>query len=215
LFSFFDERAGRYDGATAAWDGHGFYDRVAACLDCATPSPDILDLGIGTGFELSAIFQRFPKARVTGVDLSSGMLEALSRNFAGKLDSIRLFRESVLDFDFGEGEYDFIVSIATMHHFLPEQRLRVYRKACSALRPGGRYLEADKFVSKPLELHLQRKHRPEIEQAVAAGLPPAHIDIPAAFASARSLLRSAGFESVETAYADGECRSAILLAGCT
>ena len=55
-----------------------FYQSVTDALPDLGAEPRILDLGIGTGLELDCLFERFPDAQVTGIDVSAEMLAQLS-----------------------------------------------------------------------------------------------------------------------------------------
>ena len=57
-----------------------FYPFTADCLP-DTPEARILDLGCGTGLELNWYYHRNPAAKITGIDLSQGMLTALREKF--------------------------------------------------------------------------------------------------------------------------------------
>ena len=43
----------------------------------------------------------------------------------------------------GAEQYGAVVSVESLHHFTPEQKLELYKKIHAALRPGGFFLEAD------------------------------------------------------------------------
>ena len=45
--------------------------------------------------------------------------------------------------DLGAEQYGAVVSVESLHHFTPEQKLELYKKIHAALRPGGFFLEAD------------------------------------------------------------------------
>ena len=45
--------------------------------------------------------------------------------------------------DLGAEQYGAVVSVESLHHFTPEQKLGLYKKIHAALRPGGFFLEAD------------------------------------------------------------------------
>ena len=64
----------------------------------------VLDLGCGTGLELEEYYPLNPTARVTGIDLSQGMLTELKRKLFDK--DITLICGSYFDLPFGEGVYD-------------------------------------------------------------------------------------------------------------
>ena len=60
-----------------------FYPFTAGCLP-QTADPNVLDLGCGTGLELGYYFEMVPTAKITGIDLSPGMLAVLRNKFADK-----------------------------------------------------------------------------------------------------------------------------------
>lgn len=78
---FFDRRLDGYEAhQLTCIDSAGiFYPFTAGCLP-AQPGASILDLGCGTGLELSYYFKRNPTARVTGIDLAQGMLAELKES---------------------------------------------------------------------------------------------------------------------------------------
>ena len=69
----------------------------------------ILDLGCGTGLELEELFAVNPGAKVTGIDLSEAMLNALKAKFPEK--DLTLVCASYFDVPFGENAYDAAVSV--------------------------------------------------------------------------------------------------------
>lgn len=82
---FFDRRLDGYEAhqLTAIASAQEFYPFTASLLP-VQPGARILDLGCGTGLELDFYFPRNPTARVTGIDLAPGMLQALREKFAGR-----------------------------------------------------------------------------------------------------------------------------------
>lgn len=54
-----------------------------------TPS-EILEVGCGTGSNLIALSRRFPRARITGIDLSEAMLGVARRKLASLVDRVTL-----------------------------------------------------------------------------------------------------------------------------
>ena len=72
---FFDRKADGYD------DVHRSFMETKTALTEALPDGTrrVLDLGGGTGLELFPLFERFPDAVVTVIDVSEKMLDALCR----------------------------------------------------------------------------------------------------------------------------------------
>ena len=101
----------------------------------------LLDLGCGTGLELDEIFRRFPSLRVTGIDLTSEMLEELHRKHPDKALTLRC--EDYFAADLGKEVFDAAVSFESLHHFTKEMKQKLYQKVFDALKPGGVYIECD------------------------------------------------------------------------
>lgn len=75
---FFDTRLDIYDEhqLSAIESAREFYPFTAQQLP-VQEGARVLDLGCGTGLELQAYFVLNPSARVLGIDLAPGMLDAL------------------------------------------------------------------------------------------------------------------------------------------
>ena len=147
----FEEMAAFFDARVDGYEAHmlnnvagsdRFYEETVRALPLA-PGMWLLDLGCGTGLELDALYRLCPDARVTGVDLSSGMLDALRKKHSGK--GIHLIQGDYFSIPFS-GPFDAAVAVETMHHFEADAKRRLYRKIAEALRPGGVYVETD-FVA--------------------------------------------------------------------
>ena len=142
--SFFDSRLEEYDRhqLTEIERAGEFYRFTAECLP-AHPGARILDLGCGTGLELEEYFRINPSAKVTGIDLAPGMLKRLESKFPGR--ELTLILGSYFDVPFGECEFDAAVSVESLHHFTKEEKVPLYSKTYSALRPGGKFVLTDYF----------------------------------------------------------------------
>ena len=78
---FFESRLESYDEhMRTEIEGAGeFYPYTANCLP-QSAGCRVLDLGCGTGLELEEYLSLNPTAKITGIDLSEGMLDALRQN---------------------------------------------------------------------------------------------------------------------------------------
>jgi tRNA (cmo5U34)-methyltransferase len=97
----------------------------------------------------------------------------------------------------GRQAYDYVVSAMAMHHVLHDVKRELYDKIHAALKPGGKYIEADSVIPAVLEPYFLAEYHKE-----AAGLAQAqegwyHIDIPFSIDTQRSLLLGAGFRDFE------------------
>lgn len=155
----------------------------------------VLDLGGGTGLELIYLFERFPNAEVTVVDISENMLKMLSkRPFASKIKTIC---GNFFEVDMGSG-YDAVISTSALHHFLKEDKLRLFGRVYACLRSGGEFINSDKFANRPedeevwlADYYENKDKRP-------------HIDTPLSVVTETALLEKAGFCDIEVFECDAE-----------
>ena len=105
MSDFFEARLDGYDEhmLTNIESAEEFYSFTAKQLP-TTENCRILDLGCGTGLELEEYYLLNPTARVTGIDLSQGMLSALKKKFADK--EITLICDSYFDVPFDVSLFD-------------------------------------------------------------------------------------------------------------
>ena len=101
MAAFFEARLDGYEEhmLEAIEGAADFYPFTAALLPEA-PGAAVLDLGCGTGLELDWFFRRNPTARVTGIDLSQGMLDALKAKHGQR--ALTLVQGSYFDLPLGE-----------------------------------------------------------------------------------------------------------------
>ncbi|UQX02387.1 class I SAM-dependent methyltransferase [Streptomyces sp. RerS4] len=93
-----------------------------------------LDVCCGTGAALP-LLRRLCRERVTGVDLSAGMLAEAARALPDGVDLVRADARA-LPARLGDA-YDLAVSFGAFGHFLPAERPALFSGVHRALRPGG------------------------------------------------------------------------------
>ena len=190
---FFDRRIDGYEAhqLDTIASAREFYPFTAAQLP-AWPGAELLDLGCGTGLELTWYFARNPAARVTGIDLAPGMLTALRERFPGK--DLTLICGSYFDVELGEDRFDGAVSVESLHHFTAAEKLPLYRKLYAALRPGGTLILTDYFAADEDEERRPRQEllRLKAEQGLASDV-FYHYDTPLTVDHERETLEQAGF----------------------
>ena len=210
-----DTKPAWHDGVVS--DQEARYDRIAdgyarwwspihrpatlRLLDEITPAVDagatrILDVGAGTGALAAAAVTRWPAVRVTGVDISAGMLRLAARERASlpaaAADRVTLVRAPADRLPFAEGAYDVVVSAFVLQ--LVPSRFRMLREARRVLAPGGTLAVAAWMAGGSLPA--DEAYAAALE---AAGLEPRDDgggagDI-ASTGAATALLRRAGFAS--------------------
>lgn len=163
---------------------------------------ELLDLGCGTGLELDEIFKTRPFIKVTGIDLTQAMLDKLKQKHLDK--NLTLINASYFDHDFGIEQYDAAISFQTMHHFLHEDKIRLYSRLCAALRSGGQYIESDYMVTsqEDEDFFFSENRRLRREQGIPVG-EFFHYDTPCTIDTQIALLYKAGFNTVKMVWRKG------------
>jgi demethylmenaquinone methyltransferase/2-methoxy-6-polyprenyl-1,4-benzoquinol methylase len=205
IAAMFDRIAPRYDllnrllslGTDLSWR------RRALDLAVLTEGGRALDVGTGTGDFALALLARSPRsARVTGVDISAGMLEIAERRAAKAGFGSRYERliASVESLPFADGTFDVAVAGFVIRNVGDIPRgLREMRRV---LRPGGRAVILDLHTPRnPMVRQLYRSYSflsPRLAAALG-GDPEAYRYLPRSIEAfydpeaLATLLRDAGF----------------------
>ena len=196
MAEFFDNRIEDYDKhmLSCIVGAEEFYPFTARALP-SSPNAEILDLGCGTGLELSEYFKLNPTARVTGIDLSEKMLSALRKKFPE--ESLTLIRGSYMEIPLGDSLYDAAVSVESFHHFTKDEKVPLYKKIRASLRDGGYLIITDYFAKDVYEETLFRNQLASLKRA--EGITDSelyHYDIPLTVEHECEALIEAGFSSV-------------------
>ena len=197
MASFFESRLSGYDAhmLTEIEGAAAFYPYTAKQLPLKEGC-EILDLGCGTGLELESYFPLNPSARITAIDLSRGMLDALESKFPGK--ALTLLCGSYFDVPLGTDRFDAAVSVESLHHFTARQKTALYQKLFNALRDGGFLILTDYFAES--QAH-ERAYFAELARLKAEqGLDDAafyHYDTPLTVEHEIQALQAAGFAACE------------------
>ena len=197
MSDFFEARLDGYDEhmMTNIEYASEFYPFTAKQLPTAE-NCCILDLGCGTGLELEEYYPLNPSAKITGVDLSQGMLSALKKKFADK--DITLICGSYFDVYFGMSLFDSAVSVESLHHFTKAEKVPLYAKLHRALKDGGYFVLTDYFSLTDEEEQMHRQNLSELktEQGISDDA-FYHYDTPLTVKHETEALFEAGFSSVE------------------
>ena len=197
MSEFFEKRLNGYDEhmLTNIESAREFYPFTAECLPKVNGCR-VLDLGCGTGLELEYYFALNPTARVTGIDLSQGMLDALSAKFEGK--DITLVCDSYFAVPLGENVFDSAVSVESLHHFTQKEKIPLYTKVCKAIKDGGCFILTDYFALSEKEEQTHRENLVKLkkEQGIRDG-EFYHYDTPLTVSHEIEALLEAGFSTAE------------------
>lgn len=172
-----------------------------------------LDLGAGTGLLSAMVAERFPRSRLTLVDLSAQMLRVARRRFAGDLGR---FEFRCMDYartplpSGGFAGYDLVVSALSIHHLTHGDKRELFEKVYGSLARGGYFVNADQAQGETPEeetrlrewwLHRVRAAGVSAED-LSAALGRMRADRNATLAAQLRWLADAGFVGVRCVYAD-------------
>ena len=100
-----------------------------------------LEIGCGTGAFARQLAKRC--RHVTGIDLSAEMIR-VARSRSSRFENLEFVLADAMSWSFPQSHFDFICSIATLHHL--EQR-ELLPKIKDALKPGGVFVLLDLVAS--------------------------------------------------------------------
>jgi tRNA (cmo5U34)-methyltransferase len=138
----------------------------------------VLELGTGTGETARRVLDAYPRARLTGMDVSGEMLaEARLTLPAEQIDE--LAERSIAE-PLPEGPFDLVISALTIHHVDGPAKADLFHRVAAVLRPRGRFVMGDVVI-------------PEDPADAVAPLSEGY-DMPSATPELVQWLREAGFE---------------------
>ncbi|OKI69018.1 class I SAM-dependent methyltransferase [Micromonospora sp. CB01531] len=150
----FDAVAGSYDEArrrlVPCFDAfYGTAVQVAAPpLRAALASghtPEVLDLGAGTGLLSLLLAAAVPGVRLTLVDAAPGMLAVATGHLAARGVPHRTVLADLTG-PLPAGRYDAVVSALAIHHLVDDGKRALYRRAAETLVPGGVFVNAEQVA---------------------------------------------------------------------
>ncbi len=148
-----------------------YLDSIEMMLDLIGPDGevDIIDVGCGTGNLTARVLERFPGARVLGVDPSDGMKDIYTGRFCQER-RVNFVTGNALKLPVDDELFDVVLSSLALHHVLPDDRWRCARQLARVLKPGGTLVYADLFTDVEGSLEDPAWCRDVIEKHYAAAL---------------------------------------------
>lgn len=108
----------------------------------------VLDLGGGTGSVTMRVLDRCPRALVTLLDASAGMLEQARPKLQGYDDRVRV-RLANVETEPLEETWDGVLSCDALHHVPLARRWELFGEICRSLPPGGAFVYQDILCRTP------------------------------------------------------------------
>lgn len=122
-------------------DGWLFFDRlqraVLGLVESEANPESILDVGCGTGRLLRKAGERWPNARLIGVDPAEGMIEKARLLMPNAAFYVSMAESLPLP----DASVNLVFSTVSFHHW--QDKLQGVREVRRVLRPGGRFFLAD------------------------------------------------------------------------
>ena len=194
--AFFNEKIDTYDDVHSAF----MKTKKALADNLESGTKKILDLGAGTGLELIYVFEAFPDAEVTVIDITENMLEELKkRSFA---DHVTTICGDFFEVEFGDS-YDAVISTSALHHFKIEEKIKLYKKIYDCLKENGQFINCDKIA---LSQEIEDGQLYELENNIENHK---HIDTPLTVEHEIEVLKRVGFQEITSSNVDKENYSLI------
>lgn len=121
-----------------------WYWQDLAIAELPITSKNILEVACGTGVGLKKVAKKFPHAKISGIDLSRGMLKK-AREQLKNCDNIRLSLSDVGSLPYKDNHFDAIFCTESFHHFPdPHDALKEISRVT---KPKGRVIVVDVNIS--------------------------------------------------------------------
>jgi tRNA (cmo5U34)-methyltransferase len=165
----------------------------------------VIDLGCGTGTLARAVFQAFPRARMTCVDLAPAMLD-LARAKLLRVEDVQYVAADFAEWPL-DSPADAVVSSLALHHLeTDDDKRRFDGRVYEALAPGGVFYNADVVLGS--STHLQQLYLRECQEFMRRSMSQEEIDRewlrryreedrPAPLVAQLSWLETIGFRDVD------------------
>lgn len=204
----FNENASQYDGQRKklipCFDD--FYSIAISIAETNTDSPNILDIGAGTGLLSSLILEKFPNANVTLIDLSEKMLDVAKERFKAN-PNVTYIIDDYTKYEFDK-KYDAVISSLSIHHLTGDDKRQLYHNIYSGLNKKGVFINADQVLGGTpyIESLYKRDWKYKVENSglskeeILSAYERAKLDKMSTLEDQMNWLKDAGFLDVDCVY---------------
>ena len=182
------------------------YNITKNLADSKKDRPHILDLGAGTGLLTKYLFEKYPEAEFTLLDMSEEMLKVAKNRFRN-YNNFKYITADYTTHNFNN-TFDIIVSSLSIHHLEDINKKKLYKTIYNTLNPEGIFLNVDQVIgSTPnIDKTYQRNWMEKIDENKFTGpekdtaIERMKFDKPATLDDNLKWLRDCGFEDVDIYY---------------
>ena len=182
------------------------YDITKNLADSKKDKPHILDLGAGTGLLAKYLFEKYPEAEFTLLDMSEEMLKVAKNRFRN-YNNFKYITADYTTHNFNN-TFDIVVSSLSIHHLEDINKKKLYKTIYNTLNTEGIFLNADQVIgSTPnIDKIYQRNWMEKIDENKFTGpekdtaIERMKFDKPATLDDNLKWLRDCGFEDVDVYY---------------
>ncbi|MEK6591153.1 MAG: class I SAM-dependent methyltransferase [Nitrospinota bacterium] len=132
---------------------HDFYRTVTKMVPFEKNARiNILELGTGTGTLTEMVLSSYPRAQLTGIDLTDEMLLQAEEKLKRFKNRFILMRGDFSAITLNSN-YDAVISSLSIHHLTPDSKKKLYKKIYKYLKKGGVFINADMVKSESQSIH--------------------------------------------------------------
>lgn len=121
---------------------------------------NILDLGIGTGQTALHLLEKFPNAKLDGLDISPKMIGQAKIRLKNYLNRITFSEQDIKDLIVNK-KYDVCIAVLSIHHLDEKQKSALFQKIFDNLKENGIFVIGDiiKFDSEKVTKEKEEEWR--------------------------------------------------------
>ncbi|MDR1876934.1 MAG: class I SAM-dependent methyltransferase [Flavobacteriaceae bacterium] len=183
-----------------------FYQLAVENLEIDGSSPEILDIGAGTGLLSDFVLQKYPNARLTLVDLSEKMLEVAKERFAHN-PNVQFVCQDFTTYT-TPNLYDAVISSLAIHHLEDPDKIKLYNSIYSMLKKDGIFINAeqvsgnDDYFIRLYEKHWKNKVESSdlTQEEIDSAYERVKLDKRTPLSTQLNWLKNAGFREVDCLY---------------
>jgi len=114
---------------------YSIWVKVKEFLDSLEDNKIILDAGCGNGKNIKYIIENLKMKEIYGIDYSHEFIKLCSEKF---INSNIIFKEmNITNLHFPDNYFDYIISIAVIHHLNPENRIKMIKELVRVVKNNG------------------------------------------------------------------------------